>query len=84
MIEWNPGSDAGPVVSPYMWLYWAISIPLTVLVVVVWRIWLSWEDKRFKQEEADAKRSRENSVSAQAPSRQARRSLANVSLRQHV
>lgn len=49
MFNWNPPSsgssttpdspDSTPTVSPYIWVYWVISIPLTLLVMLLWLFW---------------------------------------------
>jgi hypothetical protein len=30
----------GPVVSPRFWIYWAITIPVTLLVLAIWGVWI--------------------------------------------
>ena|SRR6266480_4594546 len=56
MFNWNPSSngsfsspgtsDTTPWMSPYMWVYWAISIPLTLFVMVLWLFWSRRELKK--------------------------------------
>src|SRR5438105_2551337 len=46
MINWSPSGNGSsstvamaenmPAVSPYIWIYWVISIPLTLVVMVLW------------------------------------------------
>ncbi|KAI0427490.1 hypothetical protein F5Y09DRAFT_333297 [Xylaria sp. FL1042] len=42
--------DSGIVVSELFWVYWALAAPLTVVVAVGWRVWWSFEKKRFDQD----------------------------------
>ncbi|KAI1314111.1 hypothetical protein F5Y03DRAFT_336175 [Xylaria venustula] len=42
--------DSGMVVSELFWVYWALAAPLTVVVAVGWRLWWSFEKKRFDQD----------------------------------
>ena len=56
MFNWNPSSngsfsspgtsDTTPWMSPYVWVYWAISIPLTLFVMVLWLFWSRRELKK--------------------------------------
>ncbi|KAK2794834.1 hypothetical protein FQN51_000657 [Onygenales sp. PD_10] len=40
----------GRMVSPDFWVYWVVSIPLTVMVIVGWRVWWNWEKKNFDED----------------------------------
>lgn len=42
------------VVSHTFWIYWAVSIPLTVAIGLGWRIWWQAEQRRYDQQIADA------------------------------
>ncbi|KAK3941799.1 hypothetical protein QBC46DRAFT_381473 [Diplogelasinospora grovesii] len=44
----NFGQDGEWDVSGKLWVYWAVTIPLTILVVVVWRVWLACSDRIMK------------------------------------
>lgn len=57
MFNWNvPGNGSGgssttadsPAVSvsPYIWVYWAISIPLTSVVMLLWLFWSRREHRK--------------------------------------
>lgn len=37
-------------ISNLFWVYWAVSIPLTILVAIGWRVWWSLEKKRFDRD----------------------------------
>jgi len=48
MFSWNSpnsslalGSQKGEeaTVSHHIWIYWAITIPLTLVVMIIWRVW---------------------------------------------
>ncbi|KAI0809995.1 hypothetical protein GGR55DRAFT_647570 [Xylaria sp. FL0064] len=42
--------DSKMVVSELFWVYWALAAPLTIVVAVGWRVWWSFEKKRFDQD----------------------------------
>jgi hypothetical protein len=35
------------LLSPYFWIYWAFTIPLTLLVAFSWRMWWAWEKRHL-------------------------------------
>lgn len=35
--------DSSLVVSSHFWIYWAVTVPLTIIVVLIWLVWLKWE-----------------------------------------
>jgi hypothetical protein len=39
MFNWNPSPDS-KVMSQYVWVYWAVTIPLTLVVILIWIIWM--------------------------------------------
>ena len=53
MFTW-PEPAEGTAVSGSFWIFWIITIPLTVLVGVGWRIWFTWEFKRYQKELEEA------------------------------
>lgn len=61
MFNWQPSASNSDstsssdksstrIVSSYFWVYWAITVPLTFLVAVSWRVWWNWEKKNFDQD----------------------------------
>jgi len=36
--------------SPPFWQFWAITIPVTILVMIGWRLWWSFEKRQFDKE----------------------------------
>lgn len=39
MVDWKPSDGSSPKLSSYMWVYWIISIPLTIVVLGSWMVW---------------------------------------------
>ena len=39
MFDWQADSDA-PVVSARFWVYWAVAVPLTLVVLALWGAWM--------------------------------------------
>jgi Mg2+ and Co2+ transporter CorA len=52
MFDWS-ASNATPVVSRRFWVYWSITIPLTVVTVGLWLGWEFWRLRKQKQERLD-------------------------------
>lgn len=52
MFNWqgSSGSDTNDsmVVSTF-WIYWAVSVPLTLVVLVGWRVWWYHQAKFYKR-----------------------------------
>jgi hypothetical protein len=55
MFNWHAAdgsfSEAGSssVVKSF-WVYWAVTVPLTVVVITIWRLWWSRERRQFEHE----------------------------------
>jgi len=63
----NPGVDAlnnipqtlqlddgdNPIVSPLLWVYFAITVPLTILIVGIWLWWDKRREDRYAREDED-------------------------------
>jgi hypothetical protein len=50
MFSWQGSSDdsgSKKVVSKLFWVYWAFTVPLTVVVALGWWLWWHWEKKKF-------------------------------------
>ena len=54
MFDWQLSSDSdrtnGPVVSSYFWIFWAVVVPLTILVAIAWRVWWLWEKRHLDRD----------------------------------
>jgi len=45
------GAGVGLVVSPKLWVYFAITVPLTMFVLGICAIWLKWNAVKLRAEE---------------------------------
>ncbi|KAK4198305.1 hypothetical protein QBC40DRAFT_230273 [Triangularia verruculosa] len=49
MFKWGPSPEdaetPGLSVTPDMWIYWAVTVPLTLVTILVWYFWSQREDK---------------------------------------
>jgi hypothetical protein len=57
MFSWSQSlsnSDTSSVVSNKFWIYWVVTIPLTLLVIVLWRVWWLWQERSYQKEVNDA------------------------------
>lgn len=50
--------STSPKVSRYLWVYWAVTIPLTLVVMVVLLIWARWDDWKEVEELGTSARTR--------------------------
>ncbi|KAM7218325.1 hypothetical protein V8F06_006248 [Rhypophila decipiens] len=55
MFDWQAGQASssgasGQTVVPQFWIYWAISIPMTVLILLAWRIWWHFQKKSYERQ----------------------------------
>ena len=48
MFNWRPGPDE-PVASPYLYVYWVVTIPVTALVYAAWLWWFRISQKRYQK-----------------------------------
>ncbi|KAK1981474.1 hypothetical protein LZ30DRAFT_782007 [Colletotrichum cereale] len=52
MFDWQgPSSTAGGIgrtVVPEFWIYWAVSVPLTLAIVVGWRVWWHFQKSFYE------------------------------------
>ena len=39
------------ILSPWLWIYWAVTLPLTVAVVLIWYIWIRRTDNLHRNED---------------------------------
>ncbi|KAG6365156.1 hypothetical protein INS49_006763 [Diaporthe citri] len=46
-------NDDGPVVAPTFWIYWAVAIPITLFIVIIWWIWDRSREARYAKEDDD-------------------------------
>ncbi|KAK7740571.1 hypothetical protein SLS53_005416 [Cytospora paraplurivora] len=44
---------AAAQVAPTFWIYWAVTIPISVLVIVVWWLWDRSRERRYAEEDID-------------------------------
>lgn len=52
MFNWTPSDDL-PLASPYLYVYFVVAIPVTVLVYVAWVLWFKFAEKQYKTESID-------------------------------
>lgn len=49
----------GAVLSSQFWIYWAITIPLTAVIVAAWHVWERKRESRYEREDTDLERGSE-------------------------
>ncbi|KAK8096067.1 hypothetical protein PG999_014089 [Apiospora kogelbergensis] len=56
LFDWNADTGDRPSSSPFQWIYWVTTMPLTIALMVGWRIWSKMEDRKWDAELEEAKR----------------------------
>lgn len=50
IFDWEERKESkGQVASKWIWLYFAISIPLTAIVFAFWWLWYRQKEKKYRQ-----------------------------------
>ena len=53
MFNWQQSDDStsshgkAMVVSPQFWIYWAVTVPLTLITLIGWALWWNFEKRRY-------------------------------------
>lgn len=45
-VKADSGGMSSPTVSPMVWLYWVITVPLTLVTFLVWAVWSERENPK--------------------------------------
>jgi hypothetical protein len=45
-FDWDGESSSRLVMSTDLWIFWAVSMPLTAIVLLSWRVWWIVEDRK--------------------------------------
>jgi membrane protein implicated in regulation of membrane protease activity len=51
VFEWN-AHPSWPGISSGFWVYWVVTIPLTVIVLYIWRYWFIGADQHQRRDDA--------------------------------
>ncbi len=59
MFDWSSSALSSTdvtnkTVSTQFWIYWAVTIPLTLSAMVAWRLWWLWQERKNAREMSDA------------------------------
>lgn len=60
MTFFNFQASDGPVVSSQFWIYWVVTIPVTVVIVGVWYLWEKKREARYNIEDLDLEKGSED------------------------
>ncbi|KAF3765415.1 hypothetical protein M406DRAFT_67859 [Cryphonectria parasitica EP155] len=59
MFNWKANDGSGSSsssISPDFWIYWAVTVPLTIVTLVGWAIWWKFEEYRYDRDIQQAAR----------------------------
>jgi hypothetical protein len=51
---------SGPAVTSSFWIYWAVDIPVTIIIVAVWYVWEKRREAKYDREDADLEKGSED------------------------
>jgi hypothetical protein len=66
-----------PVVSSQFWIYWAVTIPMTIIIVMIWYIWEKRREKRYQMEDNELEKGVET-MELQIQSAMRKRTMSKV------
>jgi sensor domain CHASE-containing protein len=66
-----------PVVSNQFWIYWVVTVPLTIVIVLTWYIWERRREKRYAEEDTALEKGVE-SMEIQIQSEMRKRTMSKV------
>ena len=53
LFNWQASENAS-ILSDHFWIYWAVTVPLTIAVIAVWFVWITRKMNRHAKEDAAA------------------------------
>ncbi|RFU31736.1 hypothetical protein B7463_g4618, partial [Scytalidium lignicola] len=59
-FNFQNASDMNSDVSPRFWIYWAVTIPATLIIVSIWYIWERRRESRYDREDVDLEKGSED------------------------
>jgi hypothetical protein len=54
MFNWDANSEES-IVGPYLWIYLAVAILFTIVILGFWAIWTRFIWKRYSKEDSEAR-----------------------------
>ena len=52
--------NEGPQVSDQFWIYWAVTLPVTAIIVALWYVWEKRREARYDREDTDLEKGSED------------------------
>ena len=54
VFNWVTASG-NPIISNRFWIYWAVTLPLTFLVLLIWIVWLVYTTRKNRAADIEAR-----------------------------
>ncbi|KAK6068569.1 hypothetical protein SCUP234_11113 [Seiridium cupressi] len=70
LFEWNVETGGYPSSTSFQWIYWVITLPLTIALMVGWRVWWRMEERSWSSELEEAKQQNRHRLSTSTRSGQ--------------
>jgi hypothetical protein len=60
MTFFNFQNESGSVLSNNFWIYWAFTIPFTIVIVAIWYLWEKRREIKYDKEDMDLEKGSED------------------------
>jgi hypothetical protein len=47
LFDWEASSNSS-ILKPRFWIYWAVTVPATAVILVLWRMWFKFDHWRLE------------------------------------
>ena len=62
LFHWSPENSGNSLVSKQFWIFWATSIPLTILTLGAWFIWIRFKSSRNRDHDTEQRTTLEDEL----------------------
>jgi hypothetical protein len=76
-FNFQPEGDPPPIISPLLWVYFVITVPVTLVIVMAWRWWDRRRETKYAAEDKDLEAGIEV-MEAQIMSNMRKRTLSKI------
>lgn len=60
MTFFNFQNNTDPVVSNKFWIYWAVTVPVTMVITAIWYVWEKRRERKYNREDEDLEKGSED------------------------
>lgn len=75
LFRWDTQTVGHSVVSRHLWVYWAVSVPLTFLTLTLWFVWMRLQTRRHRARELESMEGLNREMNGHQPEFEERREM---------